>query len=1123
MALNMAHHWLWLVIVGLFSSSVYPEDIDVFKAGGPQDPSPPNILIFLDNTSNWSAKNQGWNKNDMTAKCNGDATCLSYVGQIFGSSATLTQGQVEVASLKLVLNQLVCNATTPAKAVKMNVGLMMIQNGAYIGSSESAGVIKRAILPLDNSQCAAIMRDLDAIFSNITSPAYKVSSSANYGGALFDAFKHYGGHTNPDGAFGNTTGTPIGPAGFGPARFSLKNPALDDALAYTDSPMNATYQNPDMVPSTGDCGGKNHILLVGNTWPNADNRSLLSALKYSYIPTAFPFAGSNQPRLADVWAKFLATTDVSKQAGQQTVLTSVMNIYNASPDASQTALLQSMAKHGGGNYYEVGGSLGGLIASFQNFFISINARNSTFTQPALAQNAGYSGTYQNQLYMGMFRPDKNPLWYGNLKLFQFSLDTSDNLVMADREGKPIQSGTGTLVDDALSFWTHSSTFWSFRCGEGNSSGDPTLCGNPISVSDTPDGAIVEKGGAGQMLREAFTTENQASNSTRNVYTCNPDSSCATGSALSSTRFDAALSSNHSYFGVSTQAEATQIINWLRGVDNVGTNPTLANGARPSLPGDVLHSRAVVMNYNTAASGCSDTANANKNVVAFYGSNHGTLHAIQGGTAPDAGQELWSFVPPEFFGVLKRLRNNSPPVTFPIPVPAGTNPASETASGYFNIATSNIKPHLLDGNLSVFTQDTNGDCKLTPESGDAAYLFATMRRGGRFIYAFNIIDPNNPVFLWKRSHHDTGFSELGESWSELTPLLLADGTAAVIFGAGYDPGADDLPYDTAHARYQTPTTSPAYTPRARTMGRGLFVLNATTGAILKFFGTTHGLENSIPSNVAVASNLVTGKARQAYVGDTGGKLWRISFLDMNGLPTTDTDQWGLTQIASLGDPTDLYKIGPFARRFLFAPNLISIDGGYALMIGAGDREKPFDTTVQNQFYMIRDTGSELPIKCEGNMNHCDLFNANTNLFSPSESSPIPTDAKGWYVTLAKGEKTVGGAATVSGVTYFPTHHAITSAGASCSSALGISKMWAILFDTAQAADLLSASSNTTIQPYTLIDTGGFPASPTPVTMEVTLPGGGTNLRSAVISPPGFLQSVTTPRRRNLLYRYRENLD
>ena len=225
-------HTLWVTaikaayICALFlgTASVSAEDIDLFKGGGAADPSPPNVLIILDNTSNWSANNQAWSKTDVSAKCAGDSTCLGYVQQIFGNNSSLTQGQVEVASLKLVLNELVCNASSTT-ALKINVGIMLIKptKGAYsnnegttTGSSAIAGLLRRAVASLDSARCATLVGDLDFIFNNITSPTYKAPADANYGGPLFDAFKYFGGHTNPANAEEGTAGTPTGHISFGP-------------------------------------------------------------------------------------------------------------------------------------------------------------------------------------------------------------------------------------------------------------------------------------------------------------------------------------------------------------------------------------------------------------------------------------------------------------------------------------------------------------------------------------------------------------------------------------------------------------------------------------------------------------------------------------------------------------------------------------------------------------------------------------------------------------------------------------------------------------------------------------------------------------------------------------------
>ena len=79
-----------LLLPGLARS----EDIDIYS-GVDGSGGKPNVLFFLDNTSNWANSSQAWNKDAVTAKCNAitnatkKSTCLGYVSQIFGTSSSL--------------------------------------------------------------------------------------------------------------------------------------------------------------------------------------------------------------------------------------------------------------------------------------------------------------------------------------------------------------------------------------------------------------------------------------------------------------------------------------------------------------------------------------------------------------------------------------------------------------------------------------------------------------------------------------------------------------------------------------------------------------------------------------------------------------------------------------------------------------------------------------------------------------------------------------------------------------------------------------------------------------------------------------------------------------------------
>ena len=98
-------------------------------------------------------------------------------------------------------------------------------------------------------------------------------------------------------------------------------------------------------------------------------------------------------------------------------------------------------------------------------------------------------------------------------------------------------------------------------------------------------------------------------------------------------------------------EAPSLIKWVRGenTDNEKTDG-VATEARPSIHGDVPHLSPTVLTV-------SDT-----NLYLFYGANDGMIHAIHGGPptpSGNQGNEVWTFLPEEFFPKMNRLRQNAP--------------------------------------------------------------------------------------------------------------------------------------------------------------------------------------------------------------------------------------------------------------------------------------------------------------------------------------------------------------------------------------------------------------------------------------------------------------------------------
>ena len=312
------------------------------------------------------------------------------------------------------------------------------------------------------------------------------------------------------------------------------------------------------------------------------------------------------------------------------------------------------------------------------------------------------GTYLNQVYMGVFRPDADalPRWMGNLKEYRLAVSSADTLFLADANGDPVENtNTGFVSPSALSYWTSASTYWGFR---------PSGVGGG---SDSPDGDIVEKGAAAQVLRSTYAS----SQASRKVYTCT--GACGPGSRLADTRFDNANTGiTQAALGAASAAERTSIINWIRGQDLFDENlNSSSSDVRASIHGDVLHSRPGVVNYNRTGD--------DNDIVVFYGGNDGMLHAVKGGRSSGGGTELWAFVAPEFFPKLKRLHDNGP-----------------------KISATDPRPYFFDGMIGTWVDDVGKDGVLS--GGDKVYLYVSARRGGRLLYALDVSDPDDPRLLWR---------------------------------------------------------------------------------------------------------------------------------------------------------------------------------------------------------------------------------------------------------------------------------------------------------------------------------------------------------------------------------------
>lgn len=1134
--------------------AAHADDIDLFTGTSAGSSDYPNVLIILDNSSNWSAANQGW-PTDTTppVPCGNDCN---------------KQGYYELKAIRSVVNALPTDALGD---VTINLGLMMFNNST---ASRDGAYVRYHVRQLTAANKASFTAKLDQIIQNFNTET--AAASVQYEAALWDAFKYFGGFTNPDNA-NKDQAPPSNPVfNDGVPVFSTQFWGSNNADG--TKPDGAAYSGANFVPvSTTSCG-KNFIIFIGNGFPASsttngganDMEHVLELLTNPASPpssiTQFPLStytyacngawsnasgyscgtsaacttslagltnsaakiyrcdrsdcggasrrvqqctavtttvtqqmpsGNAQGRFADEFTNFLYKTDVSNLTGQQNIVTYTVNVYKDQPSDDQTALMYNMATKAGGKAFNATNEQA-LINALKEIFIEIQSVNSTFASASLPINATNRSVNENQVFIGMFRPDSaaSPRWFGNVKRYQLIFDQAGNLELADLNGlSAINTTTGFIGDCVTSWWTtdspnppgkaDNSGYWSAYDIQPSPAGR-CLTSSFNQFSDSPDGPRVEKGAVAEVIRKG---NNPAVTDAAPTWVENRILYTASGTTLG--EFNATNVSLTSYdSGTSTNERR---VSWMRGQDTEDENgngdlgsqsPAFANmlkETRASLHGDVVHSRPLPVTYS------------NKTVV-FYGANDGSLRAIEASN----GQELWAFIAPEFNSKLDRLRTQSPKVCYPNML-GMTYDASGACTAGSPVPTK--RDFFFDGSIGLYQP-----------VGETAWIFPTMRRGGRMIYALNVSNgATTPSIKWKfgcanldsDASCSAGASGIGQTWS-LPNVAFIKGYSTsqpvLTVGGGYDACED------------ANTASPSC---ASPKGNLIYVIDADSGSVIKSFAT----HRSVASDVSYIDMDFDQRPDYAYVADTGGNLYRINFVTYSSLTNTYTSlppaSWTITRVA--------YTTGG-GRKFLFAPAVFGVGGKIYVALGSGDREHPlqshypYTSSITNRFYVYRDC---LPDGAVGeNIAGGDNLDDTTIMNMSSATSPPSCEAnktltnncstnKGWFMNLdnGTGEQTVTSALISGGMVTFSTNRPIPPAAGSCATALGEARgYWLDLYNGSGAIGVAGSCGGLASAAFI---SGGLP--PSPVTGTIMIGGKPTSVIIGAIKKSGEASSPISPQK------------
>jgi type IV pilus assembly protein PilY1 len=447
--------------------------------------------------------------------------------------------------------------------------------------------------------------------------------------------------------------------------------------------------------------------------------------------------------------------------------------------------------------------------------------------------------------------------------------------------------------------------------------------------------------------------------------------------------------------------------------------------------DVLHSSPIVITYG----GMDDNNNGITNEpadtdgkISWYfdrlvvGTNDGGLRFINGNT----GQEEWEFIPTQVLSHQQTLYSN---------------PDGDHIYG-------------LDVTPALRVYDKNNDGYIDPAT-DFVNVYAGMRRGGNLIYALDVTPdakwdsiadvglPLVPKFLWRISPSTTGFSRLGQTWSppKLATISLSGGTTkqVLIFGGGYDENLDNG-FGTA------PTSG------SDNVGNALYVVDPDDGSLIfSISGSGSGadievpaMKYSVPARITILDTNGDGLDDRLYFGDTGGQVWRVDLGD--DISLTGSKHQGSTVVGLLASVSTA-GTATEERRFFEPPSVVQVkdtiysdatDGEFDyVMIGSGNRARPLDKAVHDQFYAFRDRFIDgMP---DGNNDN--LADTGTGGY-PQDSGPIDTSvmvdvtssvldtsdatraSSGWYYDFdsagTTGEKALSASTAIAGGVFFTTY-------------------------------------------------------------------------------------------------------
>ncbi len=641
-----------------------------------------------------------------------------------------------------------------------------------------------------------------------------------------------------------------------------------------------------------------------------------------------------------------------------------------------------------------------MVESLKSFITetTVPIEGSTIGSSTIPVDALNTNRLQPFAYFPMFKPliaTQDQLWVGNLKKYNVI-----NGTLYDVTNKLVYKNATDFNTGLKDYWFNSSAVH-------------------------PDEVISYGGNLSQLLGTKMPKIDGSNNLVfqRNVF-INSDSTAGELKSAESILQAGTLTDREYLYGLLgysklTSADLTVLASKTTYADQLAYLKT-KDASKGYQLGSIIHSSPILLTQKGAiVADTGSLGSVDRDDYVLFGTTQGVLHIVKSGTqnaqvtnggasAKGSGVEEFTFVPKEmltkqktgFFESMATAKETDNNDAFYYGIDGAWTAHTVYEPNFYDGTTADGKTVERDG-LQVKADGKNSH----------QYVYGGLRMGGRSYYALNLSDMSKPKLMFHidpDSATSGALSYMGQSWSKPTVAYIkwnGQRKLAMIVGGGYD------------MKYEDPTFTNSSSGNVK--GNGIYIFDAENGKLL-WWGSSNagnkdgtatggvetkidGMVNSIPSRVKTVDRDGDGLVDHLYVGDLGGKVFRV---DLNpSHKANDVDNKFVLNAFEFADAKEAGKNPP---RFYEAPTFTihtnTVAKKYAVIsMASGDRSSPLksDSSAQDMILGFYDNDVTKTTPAKGTTVKL------TNMNEIYKAGAATDKTAGWYYRLPIITATSGG--------------------------------------------------------------------------------------------------------------------